>query len=142
MRFSLIDLLIAIAIEGLSMGLVLWGAHWMGFGRISGALWLTLTLTLGVVLYLLITPPIYRRLRMFPLFLPVCPYCKRRPGSYRFLESAPLRFVVACSNCERTMELWLERPAAADISTTMPSLLWSWPQSIGRWRSISRGESE
>jgi hypothetical protein len=139
MRFSLIDLLIAIGIVALGMTLVMVAGQWMGVGRPWRALELPLGMSLGLLLYLLITPPVYRWLHLYPLLLPVCPHCRRRPGLYRFVERAPPRFVVACGACEREIEWWLERPANGDVSTTMPSLLWSWPHSIGRWRLISRG---
>jgi hypothetical protein len=145
MRFSLIDLLIALAVELLSLVVVAWAAPWIGFAQLSRSTelqYLGATLGLAVPLYLLITPTIYQRFRLFPLFLPKCSHCKRRPDGYRILATALTRVEMICSKCERTFELWLARPKAAEISKTMPSLLWSWPHSIGGWRIISHGEAE
>jgi hypothetical protein len=140
MRFSLLDLLIAIAIETLSMAQVLGAAHWLGFGRQSMPVAMVLTLAVGIPLYLLITPPIYRRFGLLPLCLPACPHC-RRVLQYRVLECEWPRATVACGHCEGTCDLWWNQPAAAEISTTKPSLVLSWPQSIGRWRHVTRQET-
>jgi hypothetical protein len=139
MRFSLIDLLIAIAIGLLSVFLVRCVTVWMGSGR---ALELPLVLAVAILLYLLITPPIYRHFGFFPLFLPVCPHCKRRPESYRISVTDSPRLQMICNACERSFDLWLEQPGTERVSKNVPSLLWSWPQSIGRYRVISSGEPE
>ena len=142
MRFSLTDLLIAIAC-GIPGSLAVVGArHLLGCGRLSPAGHEFFSVLASVVFFFILTPPIYRRLGLLPLLLPVCPHCRRRPGGYGLLESAWPRLLVACGHCDRTTELWWSKPAPSAISKTMPSLLLSWPHSIGRWRPISTDKPE
>src|SRR5436309_4307124 len=127
MRFSLIDLLMAIAF--ITFGCIAVSLVMPFVGHVpssSGGIEI-LGVCLGGLLYIIFTPAIYRRFRLLPLFLPVCPHCKRRPAGYRILESVWPRVRVACGRCEQTIELWWRPPAAADVSKTMPSLLLSWP---------------
>jgi hypothetical protein len=101
---------------------------------------LLLGYSLGVIFFAVFTPPIYRWFRLLPLFLPRCPHCKKLPGAYRITDARWPRQVVACSLCQKPIELWWRKPAQEDVSTTMPSLLLSWPESIGRWQLVSTGE--
>ena len=140
MRFSLIDLLIAIAC--ITLGCVIVGStlHMFVSEPVSQARMQILGVPVGVIIFLILTPPLYRRLRLLPLFLPVCPHCKQRPGGYHVLKSVQPPVIVACGHCKQTTELWWRQPAPSDVSKTMPSLLLSWPHSIGRWRLISPEE--
>jgi hypothetical protein len=139
MRFSLIDLLMMTACITLGLVSVTSVLHLLGVEPVSKALMPILGVPVGIIFFLILTPPLYQRLRLLPLFLPVCPHCKLRPGSYRILESVYPKALVACGRCERTSELWWRKPAISDVSKTMPSLLLSWPHSVGRWRQISSG---
>jgi hypothetical protein len=140
MRFSLIDLLIAIACIALGCFAVAGVGHLLGYEQLSQARTELFGVPVGVIFFLVFTPPIYRRFRLLPLFLPVCPHCKRRPPGYHVGESRWPRVVVACGNCKQTIDLWWSPPSPGDISPTTPSLLLVWPHSIGRWRLVSRGE--
>lgn len=140
MRFSLIDMVIWVGCPAFGFIAVIGIAHWLGYGRLSVSHLLVLGYLLGVIFFFVFTPPIYRWLRLLPLFLPRCPHCKKLPGAYRIKDTRWPRQVVACSLCQKPIELWWRRPALADVSKTMPSLLLSWPESIGRWRLVSRGE--
>src|SRR5882672_4545533 len=136
MRFSLIDLLIAIACIASGCLAVAGVSYLLGYGHLSEARLQLFGAPVSVIFFFIITPPIYRRFHLLPLFLPVCPHCKRRPGGYRVLQSVGPRTLVACGHCGQTIELWWREPAASDVSKTMPSLLLGWPHSVGRWRSI------
>lgn len=136
MRFSLVDLVIWIVLELLGCAVVALGARFAGHGHLSGMTLQTLGVPLGVLFYLLFTPPIYRRFRLRPLFLPKCPHCKNRPFRYAVTENRWPRTVVVCGECGNMTELWRMPPASKDVSLTMPSLLLIWPQSVGRWRII------
>jgi hypothetical protein len=116
MRFSLIDLLIAIACIALGFEAVTGSLHLLGVESVSQAGMQILGVLGGIVIFLLLTPPIYQRLRLLPLFLPVCPHCKRRPSGYHVRESVYPRVLVACGHCERTIELWWMQPAISDVS--------------------------
>jgi hypothetical protein len=140
MRFSLIDLLIAIACIALGCFAVAGVGHLLGYEQLSQARTELFGVPVGVIFFLVFTPPIYRRFRLLPLFLTVCPHCKRRPPGYHVGESRWPRVVVACGNCKQTIDLWWSPPSPGDISPTTPSLLLVWPHSIGRWRLVSRGE--
>jgi len=141
MRFSLIDLLIAIACIASGCLAVAGVSYLLGYGHLSEARLQLFGAPVSVIFFFIITPPIYRHFHLLPLFLPVCPHCRRRPGGYRILQSVGPRTLVACGHCGQTIELWWRQPAAAYVSKTMPSLLLGWPHSVGRWRSISGGGS-
>jgi hypothetical protein len=140
MRFSLIDLLILIACFAFGCVAVAGIAHWLGYGQLSAFRLQLFGDSLGVVFFFIFTPPIYRRLRLLPLFIPRCPHCKKLPGGYRITEARWPRQVIVCSLCQNPTELWWRKSAMTDVSKTMPSILLNWPESIGRWRLISRGE--
>lgn len=139
MRFSLIDLLIATACITLGCVAVACALPAFGSEPVSQVRMQILGVPVGVIIFFVLTPPIYQRLRLLPLFLPMCSHCKQRPGGYHVLGSVPPRVLVACGLCKQTTELWWKQPAPSDVSKTIPSLLLSWPHSIGRWRLISSG---
>lgn len=143
MRFSLIDLALIFASMMLGCLAVAAMSRLVGSGSLSLVhIWLY-GCSVGILFFAVLAPPPYRGLGLLPLFLPACPHCKRIPDGYHILEAAWPRMRVACGRCETRIELWWRRPAARDVSPTMPSLLLSWPQSIGRWRAISsRGSVE
>lgn len=137
MRYSLLDLFIIFSCLLAGIFAVACAGRVLGYGPLSQSrIWLV-GVPLGVVLFIVLTPPLYRRFRLLPLFLPICPHCRRLPDGYHVLEAEWPRTLVACGQCERTLELWWSRPAPSQISKTMPSLLLSWPQSLGIWRAIS-----
>ena len=141
MRYSLTDLFICISCLSVSILAVAGAGYELGYGPLSRSRMWLVGVPVGVIVYVVLTPPIYRRFRLLPLFLPVCPHCRRLPDGYHVLVDLWPRTLVACGHCERSIELWSRRPAPSDVSKTVPSLLLSWPHSIGRWRPISSEES-
>lgn len=139
MRFSLIDLLIVTACFALGCVAVAFVFHFLGYASPTQARLEILGVPVGGIIFLALTPPIYRHLRLLPLFIPRCPHCKRLPGGYHITEARWPRQVIVCSLCQKPTELWWRKPALTDVSKTMPSVVLSWPESIGRWRLISRG---
>src|ERR1700722_1231759 len=145
MRYSLIDLLIAVAcyafgvIGTLS---VVKRAPFFAHSNSSVLLAFVFAILVSTLIYCVITPPIYRQFRLWPLFLPKCPHCRAPERCYRITESHWPCFIVVCTHCQKSSEQWWRRPSMADVSKTVPSLLLSWPESIGRWRLINRGDSE
>ena len=136
MRLSLLDLLLAIACI-MCGEVAAAGIGWLTGLHLSEGGQHLLGIPLGVLVFLAVTPTIYRRFRLLPLFLPVCPHCKKRPPGYWILESKWPRVHAKCGACQQLVELWWRRPAASDISTTMPSLVLSWPHSVGRWKELA-----
>lgn len=138
MRFSLVDLLIAIACQVFGFLVVPISMSVFGYPPLP-PLWTMLAgLVLGVTTYLVVTPPLYQRLGLPPLLVPVCPHCRRRPDRYGILNVEWPRVAVECGHCTGQVDLWWKPPAASAVSTTTPSLLLSWPHSIGRWSVLSR----
>jgi len=146
MRFTLIDILIATlcfasGCFGASV-IMRYIVHWLGYDFIQGhgGLLLLFGIMMGIVSFIIFSPPIYRWCRFLPLFLPRCPHCRREPRGYRITEARWPRQVFVCRWCQKPTEIWWRKPLMTDVSKTMPSLLLSWPESIGRWRPISKGE--
>jgi hypothetical protein len=92
----------------------------------------------GFVLYLLITPPIYRWFRLLPLLLPRCPHCgynkcfwtsDHQPGW-------PAIWRVVCDQCRKEVDLCLDDPADAPTDADPARVRLLWPQSIGRWKQL------
>ena len=130
MRFSLIDLLVATA----CMTLGFLGGDFIAVR--TGPWAKLLGLPLGALLFLIVTPPLYRRFRLPPLLLPRCPHCHKRPDLFWFKERIQERDIVACGLCGGVTELQYRIQPPHSASDPMPRLLLVWPQSIGRWRVV------
>jgi hypothetical protein len=141
MRYSLTDLFLLISSLFLGILALAGAGYVLGYGPLPQSIIWLVGVPVGFIFYIILTPPIYRRFRMLPLFLPVCPHCGRLPHGYQILGNVWPRSLVACGRCDKTTELWWRRPAPSDISKTLPSLFLCWPQCIGIWRRISSGES-
>lgn len=135
MRFNLIDLLIGVALMSIGPLLAL-----VTLGPESRRLMLPLGLLSGTVAYLVLSPPIYRRFQIRPMWFPKCPACKDKNRWFKFVERKPRRprDCVVCSVCHADVVLWYEPPKDTDVSATKPSFELLWPQSWGRWRPIIR----
>src|SRR5208282_1582825 len=119
MRFSLLDLLLVIACCILGCSAAASVARLLGYGLLSEIRLQLCGFPLGVLFYLVLTPPIYRRFSLLPLFLPKCPHCGVRPNGYRIEESRWASVVAVCAHCQKTTELWWRQPTMADTSKTM-----------------------
>ena len=96
MRFSLTDLFLLIACLFAGIFADAGARGVLGQGPLSQSrVWLV-GVPFGLMIYLIFTPPIYRFFRLLPLFLPVCPHCRRLPDGYRVLEAAWPHTLVAC----------------------------------------------
>ena len=137
MRFSLFDLLVAIAVFSLGVLIVVAAAHWAGIAKPSIVVVELLGIPFGAVLYLFITPPIYRRFRLRPLLLPKCPHCQKHDGYHVEKQQWP-KVAGSCLHCSQPVELLWRQPVPEDVSKTTPSLHLVWPESIGRWLLISK----
>jgi hypothetical protein len=136
MRFSLIDLLLGVALGLLGVVPVLVAKHFLGWTptRLSGE---CLVLFLGAVFYLIASPFIYQRLHLRPLWYPLCPKCKNANRFFHFPAAKPTwpREEVVCCTCGCSLELWYgPTPKDAGVSPTSRSFALVWPQSCGRWR--------
>jgi hypothetical protein len=140
MRFNLLDLFILIFCFAGGIVAVDRTCHALGVGAPTGVRLMAVGIPVGALFHLLFTPPIYRHFRLFPLLLPVCPHCSRLPDGYEILEHDEPRKRVACGRCHETFEVWWRPPAPAQVSKTEPSVVLSWPQSLGRWRRVTGEE--
>jgi hypothetical protein len=77
MRFAVRDLLIAMAAFLLGMFAIQGIYHALGFAmtRLTPTGY-ALGLVAGLAIYLIVTPIIYQRLQMRPLWYPLCPTCR------------------------------------------------------------------
>jgi hypothetical protein len=135
MRFNLIDVLIGVALMSIGTLLTLFI-----LGPEPRRYVLPLGLLAGLGGYFVLSPLIYRRFRIRPMWFPKCPACKDKNHWFRFVERKPdwPRDRIVCSACRAKLELWYEPPKDEDVSTTAPSFELLWPQSWGRWRPIVR----
>jgi hypothetical protein len=140
MRFSLPDLLIATA--ALLLGLFAIEGIYRGVDfpltRLS-PLGFALGIVAGLAIYLAVTPVIYQRLQMRPLWYPLCPTCRDKNRFWAFESVKPNwpRENVRCFTCGTTLELWYGPiPIGSESSARAPAFALIWPQSFGRWRRI------
>ncbi len=135
MRFSLIDLLMASVIGGVGTAL---GSYVLGHEPQRKLE--PLAILVGVIACFAVLPPIYRRLHMRPLWYPKCPSCKDKNRWYHFAEPLPRwpRDRIVCATCQTEIDLWYEPPTETEVSITTPSFQLLWPQSWGRWRSLTK----
>ena len=126
MRFNLIDVLI-----GVSLMLVGTSLTHFTLGFEPRQYLLPAGLLAGAITYLLLSPLIYRRFRIRPMWFPKCPVCKDKNRWFRFVDRKPNwpRDRIVCSSCSADVELWYERPNKADVATTTPGFELLWPQS-------------
>ncbi len=140
MRSSLSDLIIGIVTGSLG------GIAGATLARLAGLEHLLLFMfwAFAIPAHFVITPLIYRRFHLRPMLVPRCPRCKDRNRWFYYEKRKPdwPRDVIICSVCKNALELWYELPQDAHVSETMPSFRLVWPQSWGRWRIISSGDSK
>jgi hypothetical protein len=140
LRFSLLDLLLSGLISTLGLLLGVFLTRFAGVERFE----LFFGWLMALLAYLLMTPPIYRKLHFRPMQFPRCPHCKNMARHYWFEKPLPdwPRDVIICAICKAPLELWYEVPEAAKVSETMSSYQLVWPQSWGRWRAIIHRDVE
>jgi hypothetical protein len=134
MRFNTLDLLLT----ALCMAPGAFAA--IGVCRAFGPHSFLLVLPACGLTYLLLSPLIYRLLRLCVLWLPSCPKCHDKNRHYYFPVprfSWPRDFAV-CAMCGAKLELWYRAPNAEGLSEGMTPFLLRWPQSWGRWKPMEQ----
>lgn len=135
MRFSLIDLLIAIAFMTTAIGLTKPLVP-VGNPRIS----FTIEITTGTFLYLLGSSWLYRRFHLFPLLLPRCPVCRDKHRDFVTLSRSWPTETIQCAMCQAQIELRLDGTRGPNPASNMPRFELLWPYSFGgRWRRLEPG---
>lgn len=141
-RFSLLDLLIAMTAVLLGTLVVEGIGNMFGFAMAtSRPIGILLGIVAGLAIYLITTPLIYQRLRMRPLWYPLCPTCRDKNRFWQFEGSNSNwpRESVRCRACGTVLELWYG-PVPNDLESPVmaPTHALLWPQSFGRWRRIDQ----
>jgi len=138
MRLSLLDLFIGMTAVLLGI-LAVEGVGHIGFARVTPRpTGIVLGIAAGVTIYLTTTPMIYQRLRMRPLWYPLCPTCRDKNRLWQFESAKPKwpREKVRCSCCGTELELWYGAKTADPYSSGTPTFILVWPQSFGRWQRL------
>jgi hypothetical protein len=134
------DLLIAMATFMVGLFVVQGIYHVLGFTvPRSSLVKIALGISAGLAIYLAVTPVIYQRLRMRPMWYPLCPTCGDKNRFWAFGTTKPdwPREMVRCFSCGTVLELWYGPvPSGSEPSEESPSFSLIWPQSFGRWRRI------
>ena len=134
MRYSLIDLLIAIAFIGLGSGLGGCFAHDgpHSFGFLAGGF-------VGACAYVAAICPIYRRFRFLPMMLPRCPCCKKFQDGFHFTRAWP-RVTYRCPTCNGEFVIWHNGKVAGEETWEKPVLVLKWPYAFGRYKRMEKPE--
>lgn len=136
MGFTLQQLLIfqILGLSGYGAGALL--MHFLPAVENSGVKVLC-SILFGLLFALLFASPIFQRLHLRPLWLPVCPHCRQRPDSWVVEDGKWPLFVFSCPLCEELTEVWLiRRVTAENVVSEMPCLRLCWPEFWGRWQRI------
>ena len=137
MRFSLIDLLIAIGVIAASQ-LAVDAALDAARARPPRILVLCLTTLLTTFLMITVVAFMYRRCRLLPLHLPTCPHCNKSTSGYRVVGGEWPQVSVSCGGCQGAVQLVFDRRAPLSPSSTeSPILILQWPENLGIWKSVS-----
>lgn len=134
MRFRLIDLVIAsilIAMGGAIPNILIP----LGNKIVS----LSIYIVGGAVCYALISSPLYRLFRLYPLLLPKCPVCGDQNRHYwSELRKWPMETVV-CATCQARIELCHDDTKCQWRDTESQKFILLWPFSFGgRWQRMQR----
>lgn len=138
MRLSLIDLLLLIAFAGFSSGLGLPLAHELS-PHIPPLVTLAVSWLIGLLAYLGIACPLYRKCRWKPMLLPRCPCCNKRQDGFQFMPAWP-RVTYRCPTCNGEFVIWHNGAVTGDEAWDKPVLALKWPYVFGRYRRMRRPE--
>ncbi|MGE0534104.1 MAG: hypothetical protein AB7O68_03965 [Pirellulales bacterium] len=131
MRFNVFDLTVAIVVS-IPVALLASFVSPMhrGVSYVSG-------LAGGIVLYLLVSSVLYRRLHLFPMLLPRCPTCRDSNRNYWSVFRQWPTETIKCATCGQAIELWLDQPVNEPTRPDCPRFQLLWPYSFGgRWRRL------
>jgi len=133
MRFSLIDLLIAIVL--IAIGAVL--------GR-SLASDLPAYLRpiaepfFGICVYLALIYPIYRRFRLFPIVLPLCPCCGNFQNGFHIIHGGWPHVTFRCTSFNGEFIIWYNGKPSDQETWDKPILALKWPYAFGRYKRMEK----
>ncbi len=98
---------------------------------------IVLSLISGGAVILFLSALIYQRFHWLPLWVPVCPYCRRRPKEYHIVAGEWPAFILECGTCELPLKVWMCRASrVSDYDGGLPSLCLRWPEFVGLWKRI------
>ncbi len=147
MRFDLIDVLFMYAciIIGSIVGALL-SSHLPGCPR-------KVAMVLGgPCLYLALVYPFYRGFRRYPMVLPRCPCCGKRPGMHRRGGSGEEkqdrdgfwicgnwpRIIYRCAQCDGEFVVWPNGKPGDQETWEKPVLALKWPYAWGIYRRVKK----
>ena len=135
MRFSLIDLLFAIAslvIGGVLGSLLISGlsTHHRPIAAAFG----------GICVYLALIYPFYRGLKLFPMVLPRCPCCGSFQRGFHFLAGGWPRIIFRCPSCNGEFVIWHNGKPGEQETWDKPVLALKWPYAFGIYKRMKKPE--
>ena len=135
MRFSLIDLLIAIGIIGIC-------SAWIPFlaPDLPESLQPIAGLFVGICLYAILICPIYRRFKLFPMLLPRCPCCSKSQMRFQVLHADWPRVAFRCPTCNGEFVIWHNGTPGGRETWDKPVLALKWPYAFGRYKRMEQPE--
>jgi len=130
----MIDLLFSIGCETVGMIMGLWLAPSQ-----PASLRLLAGTAIGLVLYLLLVYPFYRRLKLFPMILPRCPCCAQPQLGFHFVNGWP-RVAYRCPTWNGDFVIWLDGKVGASEEWERPVLILKWPYAWGIYKRVREPE--
>ncbi len=138
MRFSLLDLLFAVIC--MTAGALIAEPHAIKLLPSSPKIALSFAAICGICLYLALVYPVYRGLKLFPLWLPQCPHCGQREGYHTNCEHWPcVNF--QCASCNREFAVWHNGKPGIHETWEKPVLALKWPYALGRYCKMRKPDS-
>lgn len=128
MRLTLIDLIIAatLGIAGNFFGHIV-----LGCNSVCAFLF-------GIIFIVVFASPIYRYFSFRPLWIPICPYCNKRPDKYIIVNARQSLETIACSICSQTTHvIYSSSCTLTQDEQKLKSLTVSWPYFWGRYTQLS-----
>lgn len=132
MRLTLIDLLIWIALAFFGMLMVRW---LVPAARFQGPAFVLLQVGAAVVAYVVVASFLYRCMRFWPLLVPKCPHCGKRPSAIEVSGSWPI-LAMLCGACGGQTEVRMHKGVVTAGDATAPCLQLQWPYFLGWYRRL------
>lgn len=139
MRFTLLDLFIAIGL--MAIGMISTGpfANLIGLSNNWASLAVMIAVSTGIAL--IASSPLYRLFHLRPLLLPKCPVCGDRNRHYWCdLKQWPMETIV-CATCHTRIQLCHDGTKCQWHDSSSHRFVLLWPHSFGgRWRRVSQSQ--